>query len=475
MIFSACIHNLLMILYTQFMKGECVMVQDMTKGKPWKLILAFSIPLLIGNVFQQLYSMVDTIIVGRFVSVEALAAVGSTGSMSFLILGFVMGITSGFSVITAQRFGARDEDGVRRSVAMSIVLCVAITILLTLLSVFGADPMLRLMNTPDNIFADASIYIKIIYAGLFASVYYNMISSILRALGDSKTPLYFLLVSSLLNVVLDLIFIINFHMGAAGAAVATVISQLVSAVLCTIYTAKRYHMLKLKREDFQFDWVFACSHLNIGLPMAFQFSVTAVGVMVLQSALNVFGSTAIAAYTAASKVEMLVTQPFATLGITMATYCGQNKGADSFERIHAGMNSCVIMCMITCVIASLINFFGGHAFTQLFMSGNDAEVFAYSQEYLNMIAVFYPALGILYIYRNGLQGMGESMVPMLGGVVEFVARLAVCILLPAYLGYTAICIASPAAWVATSVLLVWKYIKVVKVEKAKALRLAVDC
>lgn len=443
------------------------MIQDMTKGTPWKLILSFSIPLLIGNIFQQLYSMVDTIIVGRFVSVEALAAVGSTGSMSFLILGFVMGITSGFSVITAQRFGANDEAGVRRSVAISIELCLIATVLLTIISVLGADPMLRMMNTPENIFEDASIYITIIYAGLFASVYYNMVSSISRALGDSKTPLYFLLVSSILNVILDLVFIITFEMGAAGAAVATVISQLVSAVLCTLYMAKRYAILKLRKEDFRFDWLFACSHLNIGLPMAFQFSVTAVGIMVLQSALNVFGSTAIAAYTAASKVEMLVTQPFATLGVTMATYCGQNKGANDFQRIHKGMNSCLIMCMAVCVIASLINIAGGHAFTQLFMSEADPAVFEYSQQYLNTIAVFYPALGLLYIYRNGLQGMGESMIPMLGGVVEFIARLAVCLLLPSLLGYTAICMASPAAWVATTVLLLWKYVNIVKVEKQK--------
>lgn len=454
-------------LYQEKEKGEFCMVQDMTKGTPWKLILSFSIPLLIGNIFQQLYSMVDTIIVGRFVSVEALAAVGSTGSMSFLILGFVMGITSGFSVITAQRFGANDEVGVRRSVAMSMELCIIATVLLTIIAVLGAKPMLHLMNTPANIFEDASIYITIIYAGLFASVYYNMVSSISRALGDSKTPLYFLLVSSILNVILDLLFIISFQMGASGAAIATVISQFVSAVLCTIYMAKRYTILKLKKEDFRFDWLFACSHLNIGLPMAFQFSVTAVGIMVLQSALNAFGSTAIAAYTAASKVEMLVTQPFATLGVTMATYCGQNKGANDFQRIHKGMTSCVVMCMVACVIASLINIMGGHAFTQLFMSEADPDVFQYSQQYLTTIAVFYPALGLLYIYRNGLQGMGESLVPMLGGVVEFIARLVVCLWLPSMLGYTAICMASPAAWVATTVLLLWKYVQVVKVEKKK--------
>lgn len=235
------------------------MMMDMTKGKPWKLILTFSIPLLIGNIFQQLYSMVDTIIVGRFVSVSALAAVGSTGAMSFFILGFVIGITSGFSVVTAQRFGAQDEAGVRRSIATSIVLCILFTVILTILSMWAANPMLQLMNTPADIIEDASAYILIIYAGVGATMYYNMISGILRALGDSKTPLYFLILSSILNVILDLIFIINFHMGAVGAAYATVLSQLVASILCTFYTLKRYPILKLSRQDFVFDYSFICS------------------------------------------------------------------------------------------------------------------------------------------------------------------------------------------------------------------------
>lgn len=433
------------------------MMMDMTKGKPWRLILLFSVPLLIGNIFQQLYSMVDTIIVGRFVSVEALAAVGSTGAMSFLIIGFVMGITSGFSVITAQRFGANDEAGVRRSVATSIVLCVLFTIVLTIIAMLGAKPMLTLMNTPENIMNDALTYILIIYAGVGATMFYNMISGILRALGDSRTPLYFLIVSSVLNVGLDLLCIVTFQMGAAGAAYATVISQLVAAILCTMYTKRKYPILTLTKQDFRLDWMFTCSHLNLGLPMAFQFSVTAVGIMILQAALNVFGSTVIAAYTAASKVEMLVTQPFATLGVTMATYCGQNRGANDWHRIRTGVKSCIWMGLASCLIASAINIFMGHAFTSLFVSGESLEVYEYSQLYLTTIAIFYPALCILYIFRNALQGMGESFVPMMGGVAEFIARLLVCMILPAMIGYFGVCLASPMAWLAADLPLLWKY------------------
>lgn len=438
------------------------MMMDMTKGSPWKLILYFSLPLLLGNIFQQLYSMVDTIIVGRFVSVEALAAVGSTGAMSFLILGFAMGITSGFSVITAQRFGANDEDGVRHSVAMSILLCIAFTIILTTVAMLGAKPMLEFMNTPQDIMEDALQYILIIYGGLGATMYYNMISGILRALGDSKTPLYFLILSSILNVGLDLVLILGFSMGAAGAAYATVISQLVSALFCTLYTKKHYPLLSLKKQDFHFDWIFMCSHLNLGLPMALQFSVTAVGIMILQGALNVFGSTVIAAYTAASKVEMLVTQPFATLGVTMATYCGQNRGANDWHRIRQGMKSCIWMGVISCILASGINLFLGHGFTSLFLNQDSEVVYEYAQLYLTTIAVFYPALTLLYMLRNGLQGMGESFVPMMGGVAEFFARLLVCLWLPAYLGYFGVCLASPMAWLAADVPLLWKYRKLMK-------------
>ena len=433
------------------------MAKEMTAGKPWKLIFFFSIPLLIGNVFQQLYSMVDTIIVGRFVSTQALAAVGSTGAISFLVLGFAMGITGGFSIVVAQKFGARDEEGVRSSIGMGIWLSILTTVILTVIAVATARPLLLLMNTPEDILADAILYIVIIYIGIGASVYYNFIASIVRALGDSRTPLYFLLFSSALNIILDLVLIIVFHMGVAGAGIATVFSQLLAAVLCTVYSVKKYELLRLNRRHMRWNWNLGKSELKVGIPMACQFSITAVGVMVLQGALNRFGSDVIAAYTAASKVEALVTQPFQALGITMATYCGQNIGAGKWNRVRKGMNACVLMCMVTVVAAMAINVFGGSWCTALFMTNPSQEILTYAQTYLNVIAIFYPILGLLYVYRNGLQGMGDALFPMLGGLGELLARLAVATILPAFMGFMGICAASPVAWVAATAVLLIRY------------------
>lgn len=435
------------------------MTKDMTAGSPAKLILFFSIPLLIGNIFQQFYSMADTIIVGRFVGVQALAAVGSTGSLSFLIIGFVMGISGGFAVIVAQKFGANDEDGLRKSVATSIVLCIVITIIITIISLISARPLLNIMNTPSDIIDDATSYITIIYAGTFATVFYNMISSILRALGDSKTPLYFLIVSSILNVILDLVLIINFSMGAKGAAYATVISQGISGLLCLIYVRKRYKILRLKKKDWIFDKMFALKHLKIGIPMALQFSITATGVMVLQSALNSFGSTVIASYTASSKVEQLVTQPSVTFGVTMATYSGQNLGAGKIDRITEGVKKCSLISLIFSIVAGIVVIFFGQYFIKLFISGDQQNVIGYAQHYLNIIALFFPVLGLLFIYRNTLQGIGDAFVPMMAGVAELVARFIVAFTLPALLGYTGICLASPLAWIAATIPLAIAYFK----------------
>lgn len=433
------------------------MTKDMTKGVPWKLILFFTIPILIGNVFQQFYNMADTIIVGRFVDIDALAAVGTTGPALFLILGFAIGMTGGFGIIAAQKFGADDEEGVRYSVATSIILCGIITVVLTLISMLTANFLLKVMNTPENILDDALLYIMIMHAGTGATIYYNMIASILRALGDSKTPLYFLLLSSLLNIVLDLVLIIVFHMGVAGAAVATVISQLLSAVLCTFYTARKYKILSLKKHHFKINKVLIIAHLRLGIPMALQTSITAIGVMILQAALNVFGSDVIAAYTAANKVEAVIMQIFNSLGLTMATYCGQNMGANQIGRIKQGAKSSTIMCLIGSGLGICINVFLGGFLTSLFMSETNTEILAYAQQYLNIVAAFYPALALLFLYRNILQGIGDSLFPMLGGVTEFVARLLVIFTLPAVLGYIGVCLASPIAWLAAAVLLFIRY------------------
>ena len=317
------------------------MVKDLTTGSPARLIIGFSLPLLAGNLFQQFYSMADTIVVGRSIGVDALAAVGSTGAISFLVLGFVIGLTGGFSVVVAQKFGAGDEREVRRAVAMSVYLSVLLTIVLTAVSVLCTRPLLNFMQTPANIYDDAYAYIVVIFAGTGAIIFYNLLSGVLRALGDSRTPLYFLILSSVINVALDLVFILVFGMGVAGAAYATVAAQVLSGLLCLLYMAKKFPILRFHKSDWAWNGRLVVHHLRLGLPMAFQFSVTAIGVMILQGAINGFGSSVVAGYTAASKVEQLTTQPMMTFGITMATYGGQNLGAGRLDRIRQGTRRCV--------------------------------------------------------------------------------------------------------------------------------------
>ena len=435
------------------------MTNDMTTGNPVKLILLFSIPLLIGNIFQQFYSMVDTIIVGRFVGVEALAAVGTTSSMVFLVNGFVMGLTSGFAVLISQKYGAKDEAGVKKAVASSITLSIIATIIVTFISVISAKPLLTLMNTPSNIMKDASAYIIILYAGNVAIIFYNMMAAILRALGDSKTPLYFLIVSSVLNIILDLVLIINFKMGVAGAAYATVISQGVSALLCVIYTYKKYKILRLKKEDFKVKKKYYRKHLKIGIPMALQFSITAIGIMTVQSAINIFGSTVIASYAASSKVLQLVMQPATTLGVTMATYCGQNIGAKRYDRIKLGVKKCVQISIITSLISAMVLIFLGKYFVMMFVSNPDAEILSYAQQVLNISAIFFIPLGLIFVYRNALQGIGDSFIPMMAGVYELFARAVVAFTLPKVLEFMGICLADPVAWFAAVIPLAYTYYK----------------
>lgn len=433
------------------------MTKDMTTGSPVKLILFFSIPLLIGNIFQQFYSMVDTIIVGKFLGVKALAAVGSTSSMSFLILGFILGLCSGFSVLISQRFGANDNEGLKEAVASSIILSIAMAIIITIISIFTAKPLLRLMNTPKDIINNSYSYIVIIYAGTFAAFFYNMISSILRSIGDSKTPLYFLIVSSILNIVLDLVFIINFKIGVAGAAYATVISQGVAGLLCLIYTAKKYPILKLEKKHFITGTKHFVTHLKIGLPMALQFSITAIGVIILQSAINSFGSNVVAAHTAASKVEQLVMQPSITFGVTMATYCAQNLGAGNIERIKEGVKKCTMINIIIGLISGFILILFGEFFIKMFISNSDNSVIDTAKLYLTTVSIFFIPLSLIFIYRNALQGMGYTFIPMMAGFYELLARTVVAFTLPTFIGYLGICIASPVAWLSAAIPLAFDY------------------
>lgn len=434
------------------------MVNDMTKGTPWKLLLFFSIPLLIGNIFQQLYNMADTVIVGRTLGVQALAAVGATGCISFLIIGFVQGITSGFAVITAQRFGAGDDEGVRRSVATSIILSIFVTVIVTAVSVPAAKPMLQLMNTPEDILNDSHSYISVIFAGTAAPVFFNLFSSILRSLGDSKTPLVFLVAASIINIILDFVLILRFNMGVAGAAYATVASQLLSGFMCLIYSVKRFPILRLKRGDWKFSLRFAWSHLRIGLPMAFQFSVTAIGVMILQSALNSLGSTAVAAYTAASKIDQLSTQPLVSYGVAMATFAAQNYGAGKPGRIRRGVSSCSIIAVISGILGCILVLVFCPLLVELFVGSGQDQVMSMVNTYLHINAVCYFILGLLFVFRNVLQGIGRSIVPFFAGVFELVTRSVIAFTLLNAFGFTSICVAGPAAWLSAALPLFIAYV-----------------
>lgn len=439
--------------------------KDMTVGSPTRLILFFSIPLLIGNIFQQLYNMVDTIIVGRCIDENALAAVGLTGPMSFLVIGFVMGLSSGFAVLVAQRFGAKDEEGMRHCVGILIILAVTVTVAVTLLAVIFTRPLLRAINTPKELFEQSYQYIVTIFTGIFATVFYNVLACILRALGDSRTPLYFLMVSSVLNIGLDFLFIVNFGLGVMGAALATVLSQAVSGVCCFLYIARRYPVLRLSKKDFRWDFKLAAKHMGIGLPMAFQFSITAIGVIVLQGAINLFGESKIAAYAAASKVEQLVSQPAGTFGVTMANFSGQNLGAGRVDRVRKGVRQASVLTLCFAVFGMIILLTCGEPLTRLFIkedAGMVDEIIQASMHYLRICAAFFPFLFMIFIYRNAMQGIGHSFMPLMGGVVELVVRCAAALVLPGLLGFTGVCLAGPLAWLSAAVLLCISYFVVIR-------------
>lgn len=439
------------------------MTKDMTNGNPLKLILTFSIPLLIGNIFQQFYNMADAIIVGRYLGVDALAAVGSTGSMVFLVNGFVIGLTSGFAVLVSQRFGANDIEGVKKAFFSSIILSILMTIIVTFISILSAKPLLTLMNTPENIMSDALTYVVIIYSGNVAIIFYNMFSSVLRSLGDSKTPLFFLIIASILNVILDLVFIINFSFGVAGAAYATIISQFVSALLCSLYILKKLSILKLNKTHMKLDKSYVFTQFKIGIPMALQFSITAIGIMVLQSALNNFGSKIIGAYTAASKVQQLVTQPCATFGVAMATYSGQNLGAGKIDRIKEGVKKCVMLSLCVSIFSGIMVILFGVHFTKLFITSENIEALNYAKQYLNIVSLFYIPLGLIFIFRNTLQGIGESFVPMMAGAYEMIARTVVAFYLPTYIGFIGVALADPIAWFAAAIPLMITYYRKINI------------
>lgn len=430
---------------------------DMTKGTPWKLIMRFIIPIIIGNIFQQLYNMVDTIIVGRFVGVDALAAVGATGSVSFLILGFTQGLTTGFTVMTAQRFGAGDREGMKRSIGSAIVLSVFVTIIMTAVSMLGMDGLLALMNTPEDIFAMSKEYIMVICSGICFNVLYNLQASILRAVGNSVVPLVLLFISSVANIVLDYVLIVYGHMGVAGAAVATVISQGLAGICCLIYIVVAVPTLHVKREHFKWDAQCVRNQISVGIPMALQFSITAVGTILVQAALNLLGSLAVASYSVSCKVEQLVTQPFAAMGVTMATYCAQNRGVNDLARIQKGVKVANVMSAVYAVVIYGVIYVILPYIIPLFTSEDVGQITEYAKIYIGVCGAFFIPLGMIFIFRNALQGCGFGFMPMMGGVVELLGRLVLAFIAAKMLSFMGVCLANVSAWLLAGIFLMIAY------------------
>ena len=422
------------------------MKQDLTVGRPLSVITRFVIPLLLGNLFQQLYNMVDSAIVGKYLGASALAAVGSTGSISFLIVGFMMGISGGFSIIVARYYGAKDMEGVRRAIGTILWLGVGMSLAITIGATALTGQILTLMMTPADIFSSSYAYIFVIFLGIPATMLYNTLAGILRALGDSRTPLYFLILASFLNVGLDLLFILTLHMGVAGAAWATILSQLISGLACLIYIWKKRPDIHLSRADLRFRPSLARSLLFVGLPMALQFSITAIGTIIVQAVTNTLGSASVAAVTAASKSQAFLVTPMESLGVAMATYCGQNLGAGRIDRVKKGYWSSIALGMSICAIATPISIFLGDTISLLFLDASETAILGEVAVFLLWNALFYPSLQMVYISRNCVQGLGYSVPAMAAGAFELVGRSVASLLLVKAVGFVGVAVAGPIAW-----------------------------
>ena len=437
-------------------------MRTLTKGNPLKLVILFTIPLLIGNVFQQLYSFMDALIVGRTIGKDALAAVGATGSINFLIIGFAQGTTAGLSVLTAQAFGARDERGVRKSFGSSIWISIAITAILTAVSVSMTRPLLELMQTPPEIIDQSVAFVRVIFIGVFASMAFNLLSNMMRALGDSRTPLIFLIIATVVNIALELLFILGFHWGVAGAGWATVIAQTFSAVLCWLFIKKRIPLLVIRKQDLAFDWPSIVHHLKVGLPMGFSMSIIAIGAVILQVMLNTLGTDAVAAYTAAGRIDQLATLPASSFGLAMATFAAQNLGAREYGRIRRGVHQTLALNVgVLAVLGALIILFG-KPLVNLFLGPNQPAVTALAQTYFHYNASMYWLLAILFTMRNLLQGLGKTMVPTIAGLFELLMRAFAGIVLVTHLGFSGASMANPLAWIGSVFVLVNVYFRTMK-------------
>lgn len=442
---------------------------DLTKGKPIKMIMLFMLPLLIGNIFQQLYSMADTIIVGRTLGSAALSGVGSTGALSFLILGFAQGLSSGFAVITSQRYGANDTDGVRRSIATSITLTLAINAVLTIIATSCALPLLKLMNTKAEFIDYAYQYIFVIFAGMLLNAFYNQFAQSLRAIGDSTAPLIFLIIACLVNIGLDFALIVGAKMGVRGAAVATLASQGFSALLTFIYMQVKYKALRLSLKDFKIDIKLWGVHIKLGLPMALQFSIISIGMIMNQTALNNLAPSMVTAYVAATKIDNIACAVIMTTGTAVGTFVGQNYGAEKYDRIKTGVRQSLIVSTAISIVLGVLLITLSTPFTKLFIDVKDQtpELFAHAKTYLIYNGAFYWLLGALAIYRSALQGMGHGLIILIAAAVEVVMRVSFA-LISIYavknvdMAFIFVCCANMMSWFGSDIILMPDYFLTLK-------------
>ncbi|RGD95121.1 MATE family efflux transporter [Clostridiaceae bacterium AM27-36LB] len=430
------------------------MTKDMTSGSPAKLIFGFAIPMFLGLLFQQFYSMVDTLIVGKFLGVNPLAGVGSTTSLNFMVLGFCMGVCNGFAIPVAQMFGAKEEHRLRKYVTNGAWLCIGLSVVLTLIVVLACRTILTVMDTPEEIFEYAYIYIVIVFAGIPCTFLYNILAGIIRSLGDSKTPVLFLAIASAINIGLDLIFVLLFGMGVEGPAIATVLAQGISGIICLFYMYRKFPVLHASRDEWKPELHYMGKLCFIGIPMGLQYSVTAIGSLVLQTAVNGLGAMVVAGVTAAQKINMFISCPIESLGQTMAPYAGQNMGAGKIDRIGKGLKSAVLMGWGVSIICFLIAVLFGKQLTLLFVDADETEIIAYSYQFLLFCIGGYCLLTLVNTVRFTIQGMGFSIFAILSGIMEMIARTLAALVVARKLGYIGICLAHPMAWLFADVFLI---------------------
>lgn len=434
-------------------------VKDMTSGSPLKLILTFAMPLMVGNIFQQLYTVVDTMVVGKALGVDALAALGATDWLYWMVLGMIQGITQGFGILMAREFGAKQFENLRKVVGSSVALSAASALIFMIVGQFAAAPMLKLMNTPSEIIHWGLEYLRVMLLGIPIVVAYNLLATILRSLGDGQTPLYAMIVASLVNIVLDLLFVLVFHWGIAGAAAASLIAQAVSCIYC-LMKIRRIDFMSTKKEHYILQPAMAGRLLSLGSPMAAQNAIIAVGGMIITSVVNGYGVAFIGGYTAANKLYGILEIAATSYGYAMITYVGQNLGAGMTDRIRTGMRRALAVSLVTSLLIAVIMLVFGNTILGSFISGTPyevAEATTYGYQYLSIMSICLPILYILHVTRSAVQGMGNTVLPMISGIAEFIMRTGGVLLLPAVLGQTGIFIAEVLAWAGADIILIPSY------------------